>query len=47
MLEFVASMGTGVPELDIPAFDPWITDENFPSEVRDNSIQLIADVNAT
>lgn len=47
MLEFVASMGTGIPDLNIPAFDPWITDDNFPSEARDNEIQLIADINAT
>ena len=47
MLDFVNAMAVGIPELDIPAFDPWTSNNSFPFPVQDNTIVLRADVNAT
>ena len=47
MLDFVNAMSTGIPELDIPAFDPWTSNNSFPFPVQEETTILRADVNAT
>lgn len=44
---FVSSMSTGIPDMNIPTFDPWIGNGDFPFQVTDNSISLRLEANAT
>lgn len=40
-------MSTGIPEFNIPAFDPWVSEDHFPFRMQDSNMALRADVNAT
>ena len=44
---FVASMSTGIPDMNIPTFDPWIGNGDFPFQVQESSIALRLEANAT
>lgn len=47
MLDFINAMATGIPSMDIPAFDPWDSETSFPFKIVDPSLQMRADGSGT